>query len=187
MKNYYNLFISVIITLTLISCTSSDNQNTSDGYANLALIASPSSSSGYRSAESMMVLNDGIIPESIENLREGAYIAWSRRSASPAWVQYEWVKPVSTREIGIHWLADGERVFLPKSFNLSYWDGNDYVPVNIISGSGMAANQMNKITIDEIETTRLRLEMENEERQVSGILEWEVLSSDNTKYTYRRN
>ncbi len=181
MKNYYNLFISVIITLTAISCTSSDNQDTSDGYANLAIIASPSSSSGYRSAGSMMVLNDGIIPENIEDFREGAYISWSRRRASSAWVQYEWVKPVSTKEIGIHWLADGERIFLPKSFNLNYWDGNNYVPVNIISGSGMAANQMNKITIDEIETTKLRLEIENGERQASGILEWEVLSSDNTK------
>lgn len=177
MKSIYYILISVIITLAIISCTPSDNQNLSDTY-NLALIASPSSSSGYRTAESMMVLNNSIIPERIENLREEAFISRSPRGASPNWIQYEWIKPVSTREIGIYWIADDERIFLPKSFNLSYWDGKDYISVNTISGSGMAANQMNRITIDEIETTKLRLEIENEERQASGILEWEVISSD---------
>ena len=64
MKYYNALFISVIITLITISCVSKVDTDKTESN-NLAIIASANASSSYRSAESMRVLNDGIIPEDV--------------------------------------------------------------------------------------------------------------------------
>ncbi|MEE4117152.1 MAG: beta-L-arabinofuranosidase domain-containing protein [Marinilabiliaceae bacterium] len=180
MKKFIIVFISLVFTLIIFSCTSGPEQETAENRVNIAVIASLNSSSGFRSAESTMVLSDGIIPVSGEDLREGVFVLWSSRRSTTSWVEYEWTLPVKTSEVGIYWMADDERIFLPDSFTLSYWCEDEYVPVRNISGGGMGPDQMNIITMDEVETTKLRLEIENIERRATGILEWEVISSDNT-------
>ncbi len=180
MKTFKFIILSVAITLTFAGCTSSDKDE-EGAHDNLALIATPSASSGFRSPESMAIINDGIIPENTEDLRESLYMFWTRRRSQEAWVQYDWDKAVLTNEIHIYWISQGERIILPASYKISYLDGEEYVPVKITSGAEPEANILNIISIEEVETTSIRLEVENEERQASAILEWEVISSDPTR------
>ncbi len=198
MKALKFVILSVVITLAFVGCTSSDKQD-EDSTGNVALIATASASSGFRSPEGMAVINNGIIPEDIEDMRQSAYMFWTRRSSREPWVQYDWDKAISTNEMHIYWISQGERISLPVSFKISYLSGEkyvhvieasgdepiadsikipNYVPVNIISGSEPTANSLNVISIEEIETTSIRLEVENEEGKTSAIFEWEVISSD---------
>ena len=126
----------------------------------------------------MSIINDGIIPEDTEDLRESLYMFWTRRRSQEAWIQYVWDKAVLTNEIHIYWISQGERISLPVSYKISYLDGEEYVPVKITSGAEPEANILNVISIEEVETTSIRLKVENEERQASAIFEWEIISSD---------
>ena len=73
---------------------------------NLALVASPSSS--YVSGDTTVAaLNDGYAPRSSRDARRGSYGNWPRTDTQ--WVQYDWSKPVSTKEIEVYWLLEGTR------------------------------------------------------------------------------
>ncbi|MBN1387235.1 MAG: glycoside hydrolase family 127 protein [Bacteroidales bacterium] len=180
MKALKFVILSVVITLAIVGCTSSDKQEEGSNN-NVALIATPSAPSGFRSPESMAIINDGIIPEETEDLRESAYMFWIRRRDQESWVQYDWDKAVSTNEMHIYWISQGERISLPVSYNISYLSGEEYIPVQVISGAEPTANNLNVISIEEVETASIRLEVENEEGQASAIYEWEVISSDPTR------
>lgn len=179
MKKLCFIILSVIVTLFTSACTQSEKEN--KGKANLAIIATPSSSSGYRTPDQMEVLKDGLVAEDSENFRDRAYIFWTRRSTDEQWIQYDWKKPVSTNEIHLFWLKDSERISTPSSYTISYFDGNDYLPVKTLSGEDIKGGILDTITIDQIETKSIRLTVKLEERQAVGLLEWKTISSDETK------
>ncbi len=180
MKSCKFVILSVVITLAMMGCTSSDKER--EGASdNLALIATPSASARFRSPEAMTVINDGIIPEDTEDLRQSAYMFFTRRESQESWVQYDWDNAISTNEMHIFWISQGERISLPVSYKISYLYGEEYLPVQITSGTEPVADSLNVISFEEIETTSIRLEVENAERQFSAIFEWEVISSDPSK------
>ncbi len=144
---------------------------------NLALIASATTSfvSGH---ETITALNDGFDPAHSNDKSRGAYGNWPRTGTQ--WVQYEWTKPVSTRAMEVYWFSDRGGVRLPKACRLLYWDGNQFATVGHPEGLGLAADQYNATTFDEVRTTRLKLEMDSDGAASTGILEWKVYDSGNS-------
>ncbi|HWY86495.1 MAG TPA: beta-L-arabinofuranosidase domain-containing protein, partial [Gemmataceae bacterium] len=141
---------------------------------NLALVATPSSS--YVSGDtSLQALNDGLEPRSSRDARRGSYGNWPRTGTQ--WVQYEWTQPISTTRSAVYWWADGRGIGIPKSCRLLHWNGTDFVPVPNASGLGVALNQYNETTFDEVRTSKLRLEIESDGDLSTGILEWKVYDS----------
>lgn len=184
MKYFKCLLIVIITAASVISCTSTVDNDAIDGDINLSVIATPTFSSGNMSLADMAVLNDGKIPTALDNLRDEAVIVWSRRSTTSTWLEYEWMKAVKTGEIRIYWVPDNDRISKPESCVLSCWNGTDYVPVNIISNTDNELTGKSIFKFDEVETTKLRLEIKNKDKKASGILEWEVIASDNAiKYS----
>ena len=142
--------------------------------ANLAVVAKPSSS--YVSGDTTAAaLHDGYDPRNSRDNRRGSYGNWSRTGTQ--WVQYEWSQPISTSKIDVYWWADGRGVHAPKACRLLYWDGNAFVPVGNPSGLGVAENQYNTTTFDEVRTSRLKLEIDADGTFSTGILEWKVYDS----------
>lgn len=141
---------------------------------NLAVVAVPSSS--YVSGDtSLEALNDEAQPRSSRDRRQGAYGNWNRTGTQ--WVQYDWSQPISTRKIDVYWWDDRQGVRLPKACRLFYWDGQKFVPVSNPVGLGTAENQFNTTTFDEVQTTKLRLEIDADGSYSTGILEWKVYDS----------
>ena len=120
-------------------------------------------------------LNDGFDPRSSRDARRGSYGNWPTRGTQ--WVQYDWSQPISTRKIDVYWWDDGQGVRLPKACRLLYWDGNAFVPVENASGLGVAENQYNTTTFDEVSTSKLQLEIDSDGEFSTGILEWKVYDS----------
>ncbi len=141
---------------------------------NLALAATPSTSfvSGH---ETLEAINDGFEPRNARDHSHGAYGNWDRRGTQ--WVQYDWTAPISTAKIDVYWWEDGQAIHLPTAARLSYWDGKSFVSVSDARGLGVESGHYNTTTFAEVTTTRLRLEMDAEGANSTGILEWKVYDS----------
>jgi DUF1680 family protein len=142
--------------------------------ANLALVAKTSTSfvSGH---ETISALNDGHQPAHSDDKSHGAYGNWPQKGTQ--WVEYEWTRPISTNKIEVYWFDDSRGVRLPKTCRLKYWDGKALVPVEASLDLGVARNKFNSTTFTEVQTSRLRLELDSNGNFSTGILEWRVLDS----------
>src|SRR6185369_1668527 len=114
-------------------------------------------------------------PKNSADHNHGAYGNWPRQGSE--WVEYEWSKAISTNGIAVYWWDDRRGVRLPAAAHVSYWDGTAFVPVKAAMEMGVAADHYNSFRFDEVTTTRLRLEIEGQEGQSSGIIEWKVFDS----------
>ncbi len=141
---------------------------------NLAPLAKPSASF-VSEHESLAAMNDGFVPRGVNDHSHGAYGNWPRTGTQ--WVQYEWSQPISTREIEVYWWDDSQGVRLPKACRLLFWDGKAFVPVGGASGLKVLGGRFNSTTFEEVLTSRLRLEIDGNERFSTGIIEWKVLDS----------
>jgi len=149
-------------------------QDSNVAAVNVAIVATPSSS--YVSGDTRnTALNDDSSPRSSRGDRRGSYGNWPRRDTQ--WVQYDWSRPISTKQIEVYWWDDRQGVRLPKASRLKYWDGNEFVPVKNASGLGVEADNFNVTTFEEVTTSKLRLEMDGDAEFSTGILEWRVLDS----------
>jgi DUF1680 family protein len=141
---------------------------------NLGIVGVPSSS--YVSGDTTVkALNSGYTPRNSRDARQGSYGNWPRTGTE--WVQYEWSQPISTRQTEVYWWMDGRGVGAPKGCRFLYWDGKGFVPVANPSGLGVASNQFNSTTFEEVTTTKLRLEIDSDGKLSTGILQWRVLDS----------
>ena len=175
MKRHHLLYgtISLIFIVVAGLCGAAFAQTDQSG-VNLAAVATPTSS--YVSGDTRnSALNDGVEPRSSRYNRPASYGNWPMRGTQG--VQYEWSQPISTAKIDVYWWADGRGVHAPKASRLLYWDGNAFVPVKNASGLGVAENQYNTTTFDEVTTSKLKLEIDSDGEFSTGILEWKVYDS----------
>ena len=138
---------------------------------NLAPVAEPSTSR-VSADTTLAALNDGHTPKASNDRSNRSYGNW--RGQGTQWVQYDWTIPVTTRKVDVFWWDDNAGVRLPKACRLFYWDGERFVPVRNPAGLGVAKDQFNTTTFDEVRTSKLRLEMDGEGLASTGILEWKV-------------
>jgi DUF1680 family protein len=157
-----------------LSGTAQDQPAPNASSANLAVVATPSASyvSGDTAASA---LNDGFEPRNSRDARRGSYGNWNRTGSQ--WVQYDWTRPISTKKVEVYWWDDRQGVRLPKASRLLYWTGSEFAPVRNPSGLGVAGDQFNPTTFDEVTTARLRLEIDSDGDYSTGLLEWRVYDS----------
>jgi DUF1680 family protein len=136
---------------------------------NLAPAASVKTSfvSGH---ERLDAVSDGFDPRNSADHGRGAYGNWPSKGTQ--WVEYEWSQPISTSGVDVYWWDDNQGVRMPVAGRLSYWDGSKYLPIE--SKVGVAKDKFNRVEFPEIKTTRLRLEIDAQSDQSSGVIEWRV-------------
>ncbi|MDH7503114.1 MAG: Tat pathway signal protein, partial [Verrucomicrobiota bacterium] len=167
--------LAVSLAITTDTLRASDPGT--DYKVNLAVVATPSSS--YVSGDtSLRALNDNNNPRNSRQRGPGSYGNWPRTGTQ--WVQYDWTQPISTRSVAVYWWDDRQGVRLPKACRLLYWTGTEFVLVPNPSGLGVAGDQFNITTFDEVRTTKLRLEIDGDGQFSTGLLEWKVFDSGNS-------
>jgi len=177
MKKTILLLSSLALTVLLI--TVQCNTESKDTGQNMAVVAVATISQGDRSASIITTLNDGIT-----NTQTGPMRMRADQPQLPLqnqWVEYEWPQKVRTNEIEVFWWDWEGTLPLPQAYRVSYWDGTDFVPVNNPKGLGFTVAEYNPTTFDEVETTRLRLEIEATQQLRSALLEWKVIQSPNSQ------
>src|ERR1022692_3770118 len=102
--------------------------------ANLAIVAAPFSS--FVSGDTAVTaLNNNYSPRNSRDNRRGSYGNWPHTGTE--WVQYEWTKPISTKQMDVYWWVDGQGIGAPKACRVLYWDGNNFVPAPNANGLGV--------------------------------------------------
>lgn len=144
---------------------------------NIAVVAK-TSSSHVSDDTSLGSLHDGSAPNTSHSRGRGSYGNWPARGTQ--WVQYEWIRPISTKKIDVYWWDDKVGVRLPKASRLLYWDGESFVKVKNASGLGVDKDKYNTTTFDEVRTSKLRLEIDGDGQRSTGILEWRVYNFGNS-------
>ena len=169
--------IAVSAMFTLPQC----NSDPSDAGQNMAIMAVGTLFQEGRSEGALITsLNDGAV-----NIATGPVRIRAGQAPIPLqnqWVQYEWTQPVKTNEIELFWWDWEGTLQLPQSYRISYWNGTAFVPVNNPKGLGFAVAEYNKTTFDEVETTKLRIDVDSvQQRLGNSLLEWKVIQSPNSK------
>lgn len=165
-KNFLSILFAVFLCLSL-----NGQGINSVPQKNLATVATPSVSG--RSGMIVTFLNDGLTPNNTGPARGSGR---QQRSAAQ-WVQYEWARPVRTGKISVYWWNFENSVKLPLSYRIKYWNGQDFVAVRNANGLTIENDRFNTTTFNEIETTRLRLEVDSAQRFPGVILEWAVFQA----------
>ena len=179
MKKIRFIFRTVVYVLAVITGLSAAAQNIQPltTRPNLAIVAT-SLSSMQGGGFGLNALNDGLAPVTLGNGRGGG--GNNRiQTRQNIWVQYEWLQPVSTKEIALFWWDFNKNIRLPEVYRIQYWNGSAFVPVQNLMGLGKQNNQLNTTSFDEIKTTKIRLELDSAERGFSTLLEWVVFKTDN--------
>jgi uncharacterized protein len=167
------LVLAAAPLLTAVYAADAPRQNAAWNLAPLAMVTA-SYVSGH---EALAAVNNGNRPAHSNDKSHGAYGNWPRQGTQ--WVEYQWPRPISTARIDVYWFDDHKGVRLPKACRLLYWNGERFVPVDEVAGLGLAANTANTTTFREVQTTRLRLEMDSNDYS-TGILQWRVFDSGKT-------
>ncbi len=157
--------LSVVFSALLVftSCQVSDDEYPK----NLAIVAEGSSSI-Y--GQWVLPMNDGEAPARSINWT----LNMRMQDPEPQWVEYRWQQPVNTEQIVLNLWDYEDEISLPEQITLSYWDGNNFIPVTSLSRQQMKINENDTIRFDPVETDRLRLEAPLAELLPANILEWEV-------------
>ncbi len=169
------ILIGVAAVIFNTACTRQDSGVEAASGANLAIVALPSGSV-VNGDPALPAINDGHDPMDSQDRSHGSYRIWYR-TPDTQWVQYDWSQSISTAKVDVYWQADQRRVYAPKACRLLYWDGESFIPVDNPSGLGVAEDQYNTTTFEEVQTSKLRLEIDSDENNAVGILEWKVFDS----------
>ncbi len=123
--------------------------------------------------ETLDGVNAGYRPRNSNDKSHGAYGNWPRTGTQ--WLELDWDKPISTNKTEIYWFDDNQGVRIPHAARLLMWDGNAFVPIPDASGPPpLVTNQFGIVAFKEITTTKLRLEMDGEGNNSTGVLAWRV-------------
>jgi hypothetical protein len=86
------------------------------------------------------------------------------QSGSTAWVEYDFAKPEKVSTVEVYWKDDKQFCVLPKSWRISYKDGNNWTPVDAFEPYTITKDKFNKTTFLPVTTSGLRLEITLQEK-----------------------
>ncbi|ETZ24795.1 glycoside hydrolase family 127 protein [Pedobacter sp. V48] len=104
------------------------------------------------------------------------YLHWWPKKNTTEYVQYDFSENHTVSESRVYWYDDGPwgGCRIPLSYKVLYFKDGAWVPVEILSDSGIAKDQFNVLKFKPVNTKALKLEVQLPVEQSSGIHEWKV-------------
>ncbi|MDO8349095.1 MAG: glycoside hydrolase family 127 protein [Planctomycetota bacterium] len=103
-------------------------------------------------------------------------------SGGTEWAQYSWDTPQRLAGCRIYWFDDTGHgaCRLPKAARLLWRDGEQWRPVVLQGGAAvpLATDRWCDVTFAPIATTALRLELDQQDKASSGVLEWRLIAAE---------
>jgi hypothetical protein len=127
------------------------------------------------SGDTVEALADGLAPTSSGDNTIPRFTWWDRRGTRE-WVQFEFAQSKKVSAVSVYWFDDTGvgRCRVPKSWRLLYRTAAEWKPVPNAVGSGTARDQWNRMQLQPVDTSALRLEVELQPGYSGGILEWRL-------------
>jgi hypothetical protein len=139
----------------------------SDGDLALGAKASASFTSRFDRIEE---INDGKIAMRVKS--RNRWTAYDSPNASD-WVQFDFPTSASVGRVKIYWWANGEGVRLPKNYKIQYWINDDWADVTESKRSAKTSSMgtIDEVTIDPVQTDKLRITFEHNLPGKTGVTE----------------
>jgi len=127
------------------------------------------------SGDSAEAMDDGMEPKSSHDNTIPRLTWWDHRGTDE-WARYDFPGTKRVSRISVYWYDDtGEgQCRIPKSWRLTYQDGNAWKPVEVVSAGEPSGDKWCHMEFKTVNTTALRLEVGLQPGFSGGILEWTV-------------
>lgn len=124
--------------------------------------------------ENIEAIRDLYDPADSRDKSGGAFGNWYS-GGEWGWIEYSWDDLYLISQSDVYWWTDGGGIQIPTESYLEYWDEdlNDWAIVPNHSGFGVAADQYNITTFDQVMTKRVRINFMHT-AESCGVLEWKV-------------
>ncbi|MCX8161260.1 MAG: DUF5695 domain-containing protein [Candidatus Saccharicenans sp.] len=110
--------------------------------------------------------------------RSGGYLAFSGRKGTTEWVQYDFPEPASVSAAEVYWLDDSELngpYKVPVKWQILYRDSRgNFVPARNLSPYETGLDRFNRVTLEPVRTTSVRLEMQLQPTHSAGLYRWRL-------------
>ena len=110
--------------------------------------------------------NDGTTPR----------FTWWDHRGTPEWVQYDLPKPKLLSSVSVYWYDDtgSGQCRVPKSWRLTYKDGDTWKPVDATGAYGVASDAYNRVTFVPLSAASWRVEVQLQDGFSGGLLRWRL-------------
>jgi DUF1680 family protein len=129
------------------------------------------------------VIGDGLVPSSSSDGDTPRFafstfgVGYPPERGLLEWVEYHYAWPRKFTGSEVYWAQDAgarPRCRLPANWTVQWWDGKAWKPVKSSSGYETKADAFSQVSFEPVETNRIRLRIEVDERATAGIYEWRV-------------
>lgn len=127
------------------------------------------------SSDALGAVIDGIEPKNSIDHDVPRQTFWNHKGTAE-WIEYDFGKTKKVSQSSIYWFDDtgkGE-CRVPKSWTLSYRDGDVWKPVKSTSAFGVEKDKYNTVEFESVETKALRIDTQLQDGVSGGVLEWKV-------------
>jgi DUF1680 family protein len=141
----------------------------------LASRATPSASHCWPD-DSLEALHDQIEPARSDDKNVPRFTWWDHRGTSE-WVQYDFAAPTIVSSVEVYWWDErriGANCRVPRSWRVLYFDDGDWREGVLRSPCATELDRYNRVELEPVKTTALRIEVQLQEGWSGGILEWRV-------------
>ncbi|MDR3233303.1 MAG: glycoside hydrolase family 127 protein, partial [Planctomycetaceae bacterium] len=117
---------------------------------------------------------DGIEPKNSLDHSIPRLTFWDHKGTAER-LELDFGKAKQVSQSAVYWFDDTEKgggCKIPKSWTLSYKDGDDWKPVKTAGAFGIEKDKYNTVEFDAVETRALRLDIQLQDGFSGGVLEW---------------
>lgn len=141
-----------------------------------ATLASESKVEASHKVKSISAINDRLVPKD-ETDTSMPYYHWWPKQGTTEWISYEFPAANTISQATVYWFDDapwgGCRV--PKSWAIYYKDAaGSWQPVANPDNYGVKKGVANEVNFAPVKTTAVKLEVQQPDKNSSGLFEWEV-------------
>ncbi len=132
-------------------------------------------SSSLQNKRMYKALNDQYDPEDSKD-HAAPYLHWWPKRNSVEWVQYDFAKKTKVSGSKVYWYDDGPwgGCRIPVSARILYMKDGNWEPVKMIRPVSLSKDAYNQFSFEGVETTALKLEIQQPADNSAGIHEWIV-------------
>lgn len=129
------------------------------------------------------VIADGVVPASSADRQTPRFVFATAGQHFPPqrslleWVEYHYPWPRTFHRAEVYWAEDegvGLECRLPVNWRVQVWTRERFSPAAVRGGYETRKDGFSRVEFTPVETTRIRLRIEVDERAAAGIYEWRV-------------
>jgi uncharacterized protein len=140
-----------------------------------ATIASESKVTASKMTNTLIALNDQLVPDS-SNDQSVLYYHWWPENNKWVWIQYDFKDSQKVSSSGVYWFDDGPSggCRIPDAWEICYLEKGQWKPVKNETPYIITKNAFDKVRFNAVQTASMRLRVKLNKKFSAGVYEWNL-------------